>query len=275
MKKLFFAGALCMMLCVCATGMAGTTFNVCLSKECLTEQEAANQAIQTKPEGFKVTRQSVIPWDDAGERWSVLVELENVSEEAITIDDTWLIACNAREEELARWSVPATDGAFWKTNRTVRPGERVVLFAGTDEVKTWITDWETKETVEKTVSPAGLGAVAEKIRQAARLQVRFDARVASETKGHLENVEAAKAWIADGKLHLETTDAFDPKGFTALSVIVTDSEGRMLDALQDSVADHPGLLEDGRFSAWKALAPYITEEMGQNAIFEVTGYKIP
>ena len=275
MKKLFFAGALCMMLCVCASGTAGTMFNVCLSKECLTEQEAANQAIQTKPEGFKVTRQSVIPWDDAGERWSVLVELENVSEEAITIDDTWLIACNAREEELARWSVPAIDGAFWKTNRTVRPGERVVLFAGTDEVKTWITDWETKETVEKTVSPAGLGAVAEKIRQAARLQVRFDARVASETKGHLENVEAAKAWIADGKLHLETTDAFDPKGFTALSVIVTDSEGRMLDALQGSVADHPGMLEDGRFSAWKALAPYITEEMGQNAIFEVTGYKIP
>ena len=275
MKKLFFAGALCMMLCVCASGMAGTMFNVCLSKECLTEQEAANQAIQTKPEGFKVTRQSVIPWDDAGERWSVLVELENVSEEAITIDDTWLIACNAREEELARWSVPAIDGAFWKTNRTVRSGERVVLFAGTDEVKTWITDWETKETVEKTVSPAGLGAVAEKIRQAARLQVRFDARVASETKGHLENVEAAKAWIADGKLHLETTDAFDPKGFTVLNVIVTDSEGRMLDALQDSVADHPGLLEDGCFSAWKALAPYITEEMGQNAIFEVTGYKIP
>lgn len=275
MKKLFFAGALCVMLCVCATGMAGTMFNVCLSKECLTEQEAANQAIQTKPEGFKVTRQSVIPWDDAGERWSVLVELENVSEEAITIDDTWLIACNAREEELARWSVPAIDGAFWKTNRTVRPGERVVLFAGTDEVKTWITDWETKETVEKTVSPAGLSAVAKKIRQAARLQVRFDARVASETKGHLENVETAKAWIADGKLHLETTDAFDPKGFTVLSVIVTDSEGRMLDALQGSVADHPGLLEDGRFSAWKALAPYITEEMGQNAIFEVTGYKIP
>ena len=275
MKKLFFAGALCMMLCVCASGMAGTMFNVCLSKECLTEQEAANQTIQTKPEGFKVTRQSIIPWDDAGERWSVLVELENVSEEAITIDDTWLIACNAREEELARWSVPAIDGAFWKTNRTVWPGERVVLFAGTDEVKTWITDWETKETVEKTVSPAGLGVVAEKIRQAARLQVRFDARVASETKGHLENVEAAKAWIADGKLHLETTDAFDPKGFTALSVIVTDSEGRMLDALQDSVADHPGLLEDGCFSAWKALAPYITEEMGQNAIFEVTGYKIP
>ena len=275
MKKLFFVGALCMMLCVCASGMAGTMFNVCLSKECLTEQEAANQAIQTKPEGFKVTRQSVIPWDDAGERWSVLVELENVSEEAITIDDTWLIAYNAREEELARWSVPAIDGAFWKTNRTVRPGERVVLFAGTDEVKTWITDWETKETVEKTVSPAGLGAVAEKIRQAARLQVRFDARVASETKGHLENVEAAKAWIADGKLHLETTDTFDSEDFVTLSVIVTDREGRMLDALQDSVIHNAGMQKDGRFSAEKALAPYIGEEMQKDVIFEIEGYKNP
>lgn len=275
MKKLFFAGALCMMLCVCASGMAGTMFNVCLSKECLTEQEAANQAIQTKPEGFKVTRQSVIPWDDAGERWSVLVELENVSEEAITIDDTWLIACNAREEELARWSVPAIDGAFWKTNRTVRPGERVVLFAGTDEVKTWIADWETKETVEKTVSPAGLSAVAEKIRQAARLQVRFDARVASETKGHLENVETAKAWIADGKLHLETTDTFDSEDFVTLSVIVTDREGRMLDALQDSVIHNAGMQKDGRFSAEKALAPYIGEEMQKDVIFEIEGYKNP
>lgn len=275
MKKLFFAGALCMMLCVCASGMAGTMFNVCLSKECLTEQEAANQTIQTKPEGFKVTRQSVIPWDDAGERWSVLVELENVSEEAITIDDTWLIAYNAREEELARWSVPAIDGAFWKTNRTVRPGERVVLFAGTDEVKTWITDWETKETVEKTVSPAGLSAVAKKIRQAARLQVRFDARVASETKGHLENVEAAKAWIADGKLHLETTDTFDSEDFVTLSVIVTDREGRMLDALQDSVIHNAGMQKDGRFSAEKALAPYIGEEMQKDVIFEIEGYKNP
>ncbi len=275
MKKLFFAGALCMVLCVCASGMAGTMFNVCLSKECLTEQEAANQAIQTKPEGFKVTRQSVIPWDDAGERWSVLVELENVSEEAITIDDTWLIACNAREEELARWSVPAIDGAFWKTNRTVRPGERVVLFAGTDEVKTWIADWETKETVEKTVSPAGLGAVAKKIRQAARLQVRFDARVASETKGHLENVETAKAWIADGKLHLETTDTFDSEDFVTLSVIVTDREGRMLDALQDSVIHNAGMQKDGRFSAEKALAPYIGEEMQKDVIFEIEGYKNP
>lgn len=275
MKKLFFAGALCMMLCVCASGMAGTMFNVCLSKECLTEQEAANQAIQTKPEGFKVTRQSVIPWDDAGERWSVLVELENVSEEAITIDYTWLIACNAREEELARWSVPAIDGAFWKTNRTIQPGERVTLFAGTDEIKTEVTDLQTQKTTEKWVASAGLTTFAGRLRQAESLRVRLDTRTVSEAKGYAEKVEEAKAWIADGKLHLETTDTFDSEDFVTLSVIVTDREGRMLDALQDSVIHNAGMQKDGRFSAEKALAPYIGEEMQKDVIFEIEGYKNP
>ena len=273
MKKLFFAGALCMMLCVCASGMAGTMFNVCLSKECLTEQEAANQAIQTKPEGFKVTRQSVIPWDDAGERWSVLVELENVSEEAITIDDTWLIAYNAREEELARWSVPAIDGAFWKTNRTVRPGERVVLFAGTDEIKTEVTDLQTQKTTEKWVASAGLTTFAGRLRQAESLRVRLDTRTVSEAKGYAEKVEEAKAWIADGKLHLETTDEFDPEGVVTLSVVVTDGDGRMLDAMQDSVAHNESLVQNGRFRAEKTLAPYVDEKTAQSAKFEITERK--
>ena len=275
MKKLFFAGALCMMLCVCASGMAGTTFNVCLSKECLTEQEAANQAIQTKPEGFKVTRQSVIPWDDAGERWSVLVELENVSEETITIDDTWLIACNAKQEEMESWNVPAIDGAFWKTNRTIQPGERVTLFAGTDEIKTEVTDLQTQKTTEKWVASAGLTTFAGRLRRAESLRVRLDTRRVSEAKGYAEKVEEAKAWIADGKLHLETTDTFDSEDFVTLSVIVTDREGRMLDALQDSVIHNAGMQKDGRFSIEKTLAPYIGEEMLKDVIFEIEGYKNP
>ena len=96
MKKLIFAGLLCAMVCVCAPGAAGTVLNVDLPKETLTEREAADRHISTRPEGLKVTRQSVIPWDDAGERWSILVELENVSEEAVIIDDTWLIACRRK-----------------------------------------------------------------------------------------------------------------------------------------------------------------------------------
>ena len=155
MKKLIFAGLLCAMVCVCAPGAAGTVLNVDLPKETLTEREAADRHISTRPEGLKVTRQSVIPWDDAGERWSILVELENVSEEAVIIDDTWLIACNAQKEEQARWYVPAIDGAFWKTGRTVQPGGRVVLFAGTDEVRTGFNIRRPVKRPKKRCRPPG------------------------------------------------------------------------------------------------------------------------
>lgn len=254
-------------------GAAGTVLNVDLPKETLTEREAADRHISTRPEGLKVTRQSVIPWDDAGERWSILVELENVLEEAIIIDDTWLIACNAQKEEQARWNVPAIDGAFWKTGRTVQPGGRVVLFAGTDEVRTWVQHPQTHEKTEKTVSPAGLSAFARAIRRAKSLRMRLDTRTVSEAKEYTEQVETAKAWIADGKLHLETMDEFDPEGVVTLSVVVTDGDGRMLDAMQDSVAHNESLVQNGRFRAEKTLAPYVDEKTAQSAKFEITERK--
>ena len=49
----------------------------------------------------------------------------------------------------------------------------------------------------------------------------------------------------------------------------------MLDALQDSVIHNAGMQKDGRFSAEKALAPYIGEEMQKDVIFEIEGYKNP
>ncbi|MFR5796232.1 MAG: hypothetical protein ACLUI3_12265, partial [Christensenellales bacterium] len=166
-----------------------------LPKETLTEREAADRHISTRPEGSK-SRVNPLSRGMTRERWSILVELENVSEEAIIIDDTWLIACNAQKEEQARWNVPAIDGAFWKTGRTVQPGGRVVLFAGTDEVRTWVQHPQTHEKTEKTVSPAGLSAFAGKIRRAKSLRMRLDTRTVSEAKEYTEQVETAKAWIA-------------------------------------------------------------------------------
>ena len=275
MKKLFFAGLLCALSCICSPCAAGTLWNVYIPKETLTEREAADREIRSKPEGLKVTRQSVLPWDETGGQWSIFVELENETEEAIIIDDTWLIACNAQKQELARWNVPAMDGAFWKTSRVVRPGERVVLFAGTDEVRTQVSDPETGKVIEKSVSPAGLSAFAGEIRRAKSLRIRLDTRTAPDAKGHLEKVEAAKAWIADGKLHVETTDAFDAEGFGSLSVIAADREGRMLDALQDSVMHNEGMLKEGRFCTEKTLAPDLTQDARKEVVFEITGFKNP
>lgn len=275
MKKLIFAGLLCAMVCVCAPGAAGTVLNVDLPKETLTEREAADRHISTRPEGLKVTRQSVIPWDDAGERWSILVELENVSEEAVIIDDTWLIACNAQKEEQARWHVPAIDGAFYSTVRVIQPGERVVLFAGAKEIQAYTYDEKRGTTEWKTVGQTGLGEFAGKIRRAKFLRVRLEARIDSQTRGHLEKVTDAKAWIEDGKLHLETAEGLDLSGFVSLSVIVSDREGHILDVLQERTEDNESMLNGGTFKAEKELAPYMLQKKTEDVIFQVVGYKFP
>lgn len=105
--------------------------------------------------------------------------------------------------------------------------------------------------------------------------MRLDTRTVSEAKEYTEQVETAKAWIADGKLHLETTDEFDPEGVVTLSVVVTDGDGRMLDAMQDSVAHNESLVQNGRFRAEKTLAPYVDEKTAQSAKFEITERKKP
>ena len=167
MKKLVFVW----MLCVCVGfGMAaqasGTFFNAYLPKAILSEEEAAREKIQMKPDMLKVVRQSLIPWDEEGTKWFVFVELENESDSKIVLDETWLIACNAEKEEFARWYVPAIGGAFYSTVRVIQPGERVVLFAGAKEIQAYTYDEKRGTTEWKTVGQTGLGEFAGKIRQA-------------------------------------------------------------------------------------------------------------
>ena len=276
MKKLIFVW----MLCVCiGFGMAaqasGTFFNAYLPKAILSEEEAAREKIQMKPDMLKVVRQSVIPWDEEGTKWSVFVELENESESKIVLDETWLIACNAEKEEFARWYVPAIGGAFYSTGRVVLPDERVVLFAGTKEVVTKIDDGKSGTAQWKTASQSGLGEFAGKIRRAKFLRVRLEARIDSQTRGHLEKVTDAKAWIEDGKLHLETAEGLDLSGFVSLSVIVSDREGHILDVLQERTEDNESMLNGGVFKAEKELAPYMSQKKTEDVIFQVVGYKFP
>ena len=276
MKKLVFVWILC--ACV-GFGMAaqasGTFFNAYLTKAILSEEEAAQEKIQMKPDMLKVVRQSVIPWDDEGTQWSVFIEVENESESRIVLDETWLIACNAEKEEFARWYVPAIGGAFYSTVRVIQPGERVVLFAGTKEVVTKIDDGKSGTAQWKTAAQSGLSEFAGKIRQAKFLRVRLETRIDSQTRGHLETVTDASAWIEDGKLHLETAEGFDLSGFVSLSVIVSDREGHILDVLQERTEDNESMLNGGTFKAEKELAPYMSQKKTEDVIFQVVGYKFP
>ena len=276
MKKLVFVWMLCVCIGFGMTAQAsGTLFNAYLPKAILSEEEAAQEKIQMKPDMLKVVRQSVIPWDEEGTKWSVFVELENESESKIVLDETWLIACNAEKEEFARWHVPAIDGAFYSTVRVIQPGERVVLFAGAKEIQAYTYDEKRGTTEWKTVGQTGLGEFAGKIRRAKFLRVRLEARIDSQTRGHLEKVTDAKAWIEDGKLHLETAEGLDLSGFVSLSVIVSDREGHILDVLQERTEDNESMMSGGSFKAEKELAPYMSQKKTEDVIFQVVGYKFP
>ena len=276
MKKLIFVWMLCVCIGFGMTAQAsGTLFNAYLPKAILSEEEAAEEKIQMKPDMLKVVRQSVIPWDDEGTQWSVFIEVENESESKIVLDETWLIACNAEKEEFARWHVPAIDGAFYSTVRVIQPGERVVLFAGAKEIQAYTYDEKRGTTEWKTVGQTGLGEFAGKIRRAKFLRVRLEARIDSQTRGHLEKVTDAKAWIEDGKLHLETAEGLDLSGFVSLSVIVSDREGHILDVLQERTEDNESMLNGGTFKAEKELAPYMSQKKTEDVIFQVVGYKFP
>ena len=276
MKKLVFVWMLCVCIGFGMTAQAsGTFFNAYLPKAILSEEEAAREKIQMKPDMLKVVRQSVIPWDDEGTQWSVFIEVENESESKIVLDETWLIACNAEKEEFARWYVPAIGGAFYSTGRVVLPDERVVLFAGTKEVVTKIDDGKSGTAQWKTAAQSGLSEFAGKIRKAKLLRVRLEARIDSQTRGHLETVTDASAWIEDGKLHLETAEGLDLSGFVSLSVIVSDREGHILDVLQERTEDNESMLNGGTFKAEKELAPYMSQKKTEDVIFQVVGYKFP
>ena len=276
MKKLIFVWMLCVCIGFGMTAQAsGTLFNAYLPKAILSEEEAAQEKIQMKPDMLKVVRQSVIPWDDEGTKWSVFIEVENESESKIVLDETWLIACNAEKEEFARWHVPAIGGAFYSTVRVIQPGERVVLFAGAKEIQAYTYDEKRGTTEWKTVGQTGLGEFAGKIRRAKFLRVRLEARIDSQTRGHLEKVTDAKAWIEDGKLHLETAEGLDLSGFVSLSVIVSDREGHILDVLQERTEDNKSMLNGGTFKAEKELAPYMSQKKTEDVIFQVVGYKFP
>ena len=83
MKKLVFVWMLCACIGFGMTAQAsGTLFNAYLPKAILSEEEAAQEKIQMKPDMLKVVRQSVIPWDDEGTKWSVFISKWKTSRKA-------------------------------------------------------------------------------------------------------------------------------------------------------------------------------------------------
>lgn len=266
MKKIFGGMLLAILLCmIMFSAQASQMLNVYINKDALLAHDISAADIRIRPEGMvRVTRHSLWPWDESGEKWSLFVEIENTSEEKIVIDENWLVACKANREEIA-----TADGAFSMTDNVLDPGERTLLYAG---VQMWMmpTDYHDVTGFEAV---EGLAAFAGKIRRAEILRVRLETRGNASTQNWEKAEVNGRAWIKDEKICFEMINETDRDlAFRTMGVIISDAEGRIMDVLSTSYSRGAKALPGEKIAIEKPLQPYVTEEMTDGAQFETFGF---
>lgn len=263
---------------LCVPALAGNTLmNVYIEKETLNEEEAARKAICSKNGELRVTRQSVYPWDEEGSRWSVFVELENTSDGPIVMDETWLYTCKADKETTATWHFPQIDGAFYRTAVRFYPGERVILYAGSEPVYASQSDADGQYT-EEQVCAEGLDQIAGKMRSAKLLRVRISSRDTSISTAFNPDMDEicvsvqADTLIADGRLTLVVqNDQDEPATYRTLGAVLCDAQGNIVDVLREATVT----LQPGEsLTLEKELPPYVTDGMLEGARIEPYGYML-
>ena len=263
---------------LCVPALAGNTLmNVYIEKETLNEEEAAQKAICSKNGELRVTRQSVYPWDEEGSRWSVFVELENTSDGPIVMDETWLYTCKADKETTATWHFPQIDGAFYRTAVRFYPGERVILYAGSEPVYASQSDADGQYT-EEQVCAEGLDQIAGKMRSAKLLRVRISSRDTSISTAFNPAMDEicvpvqADTLIADGRLTLVVqNDQDEPAVYRTLGAVLCDAQGNIVDVLREATVT----LQPGEsLTLEKELPPYVTDGMLEGARIKPYGYML-
>ncbi len=263
---------------LCVPALAGNTLmNVYIEKETLNEEKAARKAICSKNGELRVTRQSVYPWDEEGSRWSVFVELENTSDGPIVMDETWLYTCKADKETTATWHFPQIDGAFYRTAVRFYPGERVILYAGSEPVYASQLDADGQYT-EEEVCAEGLDQIAGKMRSAKLLRVRISSRDTSISTAFNPDMDEicvpvqADTLIADGRLTLVVqNDQDEPAVYRTLGAVLCDAQGNIVDVLREATVT----LQPGEsLTLEKELPPYVTDRMLEGAQVEPYGYML-
>lgn len=269
MKKVMICMMLMSLLSIAAfSAQASQMLNIYMDKDALLAHDISAADIRIRPEGMvRVIRHSLWPWDEAGEQWSMFVEIENVSKEKIVIDENWLIACKANRDEIA-----TAEFAFDMTDNVLDPGESTLLYAG---VQTWmmptdyhdVTDFEAVE---------GLSEFAGKIRRADILRVRLETRDNASTRNWEKAEIDGHAWIEDGKVCFEMINETDHDlAFRTIGVVVSDAEGNLMDIVSTSYSRGAKALPGETIAIEKLLQPYVTEEMASGAQFEIFGFQMP
>ena len=269
MRKVIVCMLFSALLCIAVfSAQASQMLNIYMDKDALLAHDISAADILIRPEGMvRVTRHSLWPWDEEGNRWSLFVEIENTSEEKIVIDDTWLVACKANRDEIA-----TAEYVFQTMDNVLDLGERTVLHAGVD---TWMmpTDHHDVTDFEEVI---GLSRFAGKIRRADVLRVRLETRGNESTQNWTKADVDGRAWIENGKLCFEMKNETDhDMAFRTVGVIISDKEGRLMDVLSTSYSHGAAVMPGETIGFEKLLQPYVTEEMASGAQFEVFGFLMP
>lgn len=259
-----------LMVTMAAPAQASQKLNIYIDKDAFLAHDTSAADIRIRSEGMvRVTRHSLWPWDEVGTRWSMFVELENISAERIVIDEDWLIACRANRDEIA-----TADYVFELTTNVIYPGERTVLFAGAyPYAKAKGTNSDARMDVWNV---EGLEDFAGRIRQAKLLRVRLDTRasqsiqnwpaVAIEPNVRVEGRTLRFEWVNDTDETLE---------FRTVGAVMSDAQGRIVDVIRSTHSRGAVAMPGETLRFEKELPPYVTQEMIDGAAFAPYAFRFP
>lgn len=259
-----------LMIAMAVSAQASQKLNIYIDKDAFLAHDISAADIRVRPEGMvRVTRHSLWPWDEAGTKWSMFVELENTSQERIVIDEDWLVACRANRDEIAT----ANYVLDYTTNR-FDPGERIVLYAG---AYPYVAAKHMNADVGWDVwDVEGLEDFANRIRQAKILRIRLDTRGDEANQNWQAVAIEPKVWVEGRTLRFEwVNDTDETLEFRTIGAVMSDKDGRIIDVIRSTYSRGavaaPG--ETLRFD--KELAPYISSETAEGAQFDAFGYRFP
>lgn len=259
-----------LMVTMTASAQASQKLNIYIDKEAILAHDVSAADIRIRPEGMvRVTRHSLWPWDEAGTKWSMFVEIENISAERIVIDEDWLIACKANRDEIA-----TADYVFEYTTNVLAPGEKAVLYAGVYPYPK--AKHANADAKLDTWDVEGLSDFAGRIRQAKLLRVRLEVRGHASTQNWPAVAMEPRVFIEGRSLCFEwVNDTQEPIEFRTVGAVMSDAQGRIADVIRSTSSREavaaPG--ETLRFE--KELPPYVTQEMADGASFAPYAFRLP
>ena len=257
---------LLMLISLCAvpfSARAAQKISIYIDKDALLAHEVTAADRNIRPEGMvRVVRGSLWPWDEAGTKWSMFVEIENISDQKIVIDENRLIACKANRSEMA-----SAEYIFACSDNVMDPGEKIVLYAGSYPYPK--EKRNNADVAHDIWDIEGMEDFADRIRQAEVLCVRLDTRGEESSQNWLAMEIKPEIELDGNALAFSwTNESSGSADFRTIGAIVRDLNGSIMDVICSSHSRGAAAAPGETLIFEKQLPPYVTQEMANGATFE-------